>query len=64
MNDKRSAVAIVLALLAFGYVFTLNPGMVEFQIYPGARVNTSLALVLFLFFLAGFGLALFLSAFR
>ncbi len=64
MNDKRSAVAIVLALLAFGYVFTLNPGMVEFQIYPGARVKTSLALVLFLFFLAGFGLALFLSAFR
>ena len=64
MANKRGALAIVLALVAFGYVFTLNPASVEFQIYPGTRVNTSLALVLFLFFLAGFGLAVFLSAFR
>ncbi len=64
MTGKRAAVALIAALLAFGYVFTLNPGMVEFQIYPGAGVKTSLALVLFLFFLAGFGVAVFGSAFR
>ncbi|WP_025324048.1 tetratricopeptide repeat protein [Deferrisoma camini] len=64
MKNKLAVVAVVLALLAFGYVFTLNPGPVEFQIYPGTRVTTSVALVLFLFFLAGFGTAMLLSAFR
>ncbi len=64
MSGKRAVVALIAALLAFGYVFTMNPGAVEFRLYPGARVNTSLALVLFLFFLAGFGLALFGTAFK
>ncbi|GAB4257207.1 MAG: hypothetical protein Kow0092_03920 [Deferrisomatales bacterium] len=64
MSGKRAVVALIVALVAFGYVFTLNPGMAEFQIYPGARVNTSFALILFLFFLAGFGLAVFATAFK
>lgn len=64
VKNKLAVVAIVLLLVAFGYVFTLNPGSVEFQIYPGTRVTTSVALVIFLFFLAGFGAAMGLSAFR
>lgn len=64
MSGKRAALALIAALLAFGYVFTMNPGAVEFRLYPGAKVNTSLALVLFLFFLAGFGLAVFQTAFK
>ncbi len=64
MSGKRAVLALIAALLAFGYVFTLNPGGVDFQIYPGTRVSTSLALVLFLFFLGGFGLATFGTAFQ
>ena len=64
MFGKRAAVALVIALLAFGYVFTMNPSAVQFRLYPGAQVQTSLALVLFLFFLGGFALALFTTAFR
>ncbi|MDW7708924.1 MAG: hypothetical protein SCH98_00510 [Deferrisomatales bacterium] len=64
MSGKRAVVALIAALLAFGYVFTMNPGSVEFRIYPGATVNTSLALVLFFFFLGGFGLAVFATAFK
>jgi len=61
---KRAVVALLAALLAFGYVFTMNPSATDFQLYPGAKVHTSFALVLFLFFLAGFGLALFATAFK
>lgn len=64
VSGKRAVVALIAALLAFGYVFTMNPGAVEFRLYPGAKVNTSLALVLFLFFLAGFGLSVFGTAFQ
>jgi predicted Zn-dependent protease len=64
VSGKRAALALIAALLAFGYVFTMNPGAVDFRLYPGAKVNTSLALVLFLFFLAGFGLAVFQTAFK
>jgi len=64
VSGKRAVVALVAALLAFGYVFTMNPGAVEFRLYPGAKVTTSLALVLFLFFLGGFGAALFGTAFK
>lgn len=64
MSGKRAVIALIAALLAFGYVFTLNPGSVEFQIYPGTRISTSLALVLFLFFLGGLGLAMFSTAFQ
>jgi tetratricopeptide (TPR) repeat protein len=61
---KRAVVALIAALLAFGYIFTMNPGATDFQLYPGASVRTSFALVLFLFFLAGFGLAVFATAFK
>lgn len=64
MSGKRSVLALIGALLAFGYVFTMNPGAVEFKLYPGKAVKTSLALVLFLFFLAGFGAAVFITAFK
>jgi lipopolysaccharide biosynthesis regulator YciM len=64
VTGKRAIGGLILVLLAFGYVFTLNPGMVEFQIYPGAKVSTSLALVLFLFALAGFCAALLVAAFK
>jgi tetratricopeptide (TPR) repeat protein len=58
-------VALVVALLAFGYVFTLNPGLTEFKMIPGREpIRTSFALILFLFFMAGFGAAVFGTAFR
>jgi len=52
LSGKRAVLALILVLLAFGYVFTLNPGLVEFQVYPGTRLRTSLALILFLFLLS------------
>jgi len=64
VSGKRAIIALIAALLAFGYIFTMNPDATDFQLYPGARVRTSFALVLFLFFLAGFGLAVFASAFK
>ncbi len=63
--QKRAIVALVAALLAFGYLFTLNPIAVDFRFLPGgARIKVSFALALFLFFLAGFAVAVFFSAFR
>lgn len=64
MSGKRAVAALLAALVAFGYVFTMNPGMVDFRIYPGTTVSTSLALVLFLFFLAGVGVAALTTAFK
>ncbi|MDF1551479.1 MAG: tetratricopeptide repeat protein [Deferrisomatales bacterium] len=66
MSGKLRAVAVlVVALLAFGYVFSLNPGITEFKIIPGkAPIRTSFALILFLFFLTGFGVAVFATAFQ
>jgi len=61
---KRAVVALIAALLAFGYIFTMNPEATDFQLYPGATVRTSFALILFLFFIAGFGLAVFATAFK
>jgi tetratricopeptide (TPR) repeat protein len=58
-------VVLVVALLAFGYVFSLNPGLTEFKIVPGKEpIRTSFALILFLFFLAGIGMAVFGAAFQ
>ncbi len=66
MSGKiKAVVALVVALLAFGYVFSLNPGLTEFKIIPGkAPIRTSFALILFLFFLTGFGVAVFATAFQ
>ena len=66
MSGKiRAVVVLVVALLAFGYVFSLNPGLTEFKIVPGKDpIRTSFALILFLFFLTGFGLAVFSTAFQ
>jgi tetratricopeptide (TPR) repeat protein len=64
LSGKRAVVALILALVAFGYMFTLNPGVVDFQIYPGARVKTSLALALFVFFLSGVAVAALATAFK
>ena len=66
MSGKiRAVVVLVVALLAFGYVFSLNPGLTEFKIVPGKEpIRTSFALILFLFFLAGIGLAVFATAFQ
>ena len=66
MSGKiRAVVVLVVALLAFGYVFSLNPELTEFKIFPGKDpIKTSFALILFLFFLAGFGLAVLATAFQ
>jgi tetratricopeptide (TPR) repeat protein len=64
MSGKKAYIALIAALLAFGYLFVMNPQVLTFKLLPGHEVNTSFALLCFLFFLAGFTLAHFLSAFR
>ncbi|PLX43843.1 MAG: hypothetical protein C0609_07125 [Deltaproteobacteria bacterium] len=64
MSKKIAVASLIAALTAFGYLFWLNPGQVDFVLYPGGNVKTSHALILFLFFLTGFALALLISAFR
>lgn len=64
-GNKRAVVVLIIALLTFGYLFTLNPGLTDFKILPGQPpIRTSFALILFLFFMAGFGVAVFGTAFR
>jgi len=64
LSKKIAVASLIAALAAFGYLFWLNPGQVDFVLYPGGNVKTSHALILFLFFLTGFALALLISAFR
>ncbi|MBI5017815.1 MAG: DUF1049 domain-containing protein [Deltaproteobacteria bacterium] len=55
MARKWWYVALLAGLVAFGFLFTVNPHLVSFRLYPGAApMQTSLGLVLFLTFLTGF----------
>ncbi len=63
MAGKWTYVGLVTALVAFGYLFVMNPQQHTFQIMPGMEMQTSFALICFLFFITGFALAHFLFAF-
>ncbi|MBI5441215.1 MAG: tetratricopeptide repeat protein [Deltaproteobacteria bacterium] len=64
MFGKWAQAALVAVLVVLAYLFTLNPGQVDFRLSPGASVRASLALLLLLTFVAGFGVAFLLGAFR
>ena len=64
MPAKLAQAALVVALVFFGYLFTLNPSQVSFTVYPGATVRASLALLLLMTFVVGFGVAFLTGTFR
>ncbi|NTU60593.1 MAG: hypothetical protein HGA98_06005, partial [Deltaproteobacteria bacterium] len=57
MKGKWTYLILLVCLAAFGYLFILNPTQVPFRLFRGAPVRTNLALVVFLAFLSGFGVA-------
>lgn len=64
MFGRVAQVALIAVLVLLAYLFTLNPGLVDFRLLPGRSMRASLALVLLLTFAAGFGVAFLAGAVR